>query len=70
MATFEEKFVLRERGLVRHLWRDLRVLAHLAKFLWMWFRVARRVRADYRRKDANGETYWLDKVDRGYEGRR
>lgn len=70
MATFEETYTLRERGLGKRIRRDLRVALALIKMLWVWLTVARRVRRAYRAKEAAGEIYWIDGVARGYEGKR
>lgn len=70
MPTFDETHALHERSLLARWRRDLRVMGQLARMLWVWFRVARKIRAAYRAKEAKGEIYWLDEIARGYEGRR
>jgi hypothetical protein len=40
--------------------RDLRLLKDLAAMLWIYWTTGARLRRAYRRKQARGETFWLD----------
>jgi len=61
--TFAEMFYLEEGGLVRRLGRDIRLLRQLFGMTMMYFTLGRRLRAEYRRRQAAGETFWIDKYD-------
>lgn len=64
MPTFEQMFYLREAGLWPRTLRNLRLLRFLARIVWTYWTVGRRLRAELRRKEAGGGTIWLDGKER------
>ena len=63
MATFEERFYVTGGGFGRRLWRDVRLVAFLARMGLTWLVAGGRIRRAYRQARANGETFWLDALD-------
>lgn len=60
MATVDERFHVRNGGLLRRLWRDLRLLWYLAGIAWRWFRAGGRIRRAYLRANATGQVVHID----------
>jgi len=61
--TFAKMFYLKDAGLDRRLGRDLRLLRHFFGMAKTYFTLGRKVRAEYRRCQATGETMWIDGLD-------
>jgi len=51
---------LDERSRASRWTRDLRLLWRMAGMLFGYFTVGTRVRREYRRREARGETFWVD----------
>lgn len=51
---------LEGQTLAAGLGRDLRLLWRIGTMLYQYATVGRRVRREYRRRQANGEIYWVD----------
>lgn len=59
-ASFETRYYLGEAPWHARLWRDLRILAGSARFLWLWLTVGRRVRRAVREAERAGRTVCLE----------
>lgn len=59
MRTIDNQFVQHETWWSRTA-RDLRLLARLAMMTIDYFIAGRRVRREYRAREARGEVYWVD----------
>jgi len=64
MKSFQERFYLRERTLLKILWRDLRMLAYILQVACAWLLTGGRVRRAYRRCERQGATWWIDELGR------
>lgn len=60
MKTYEEMFYLRDAGFFRRAARNLRLLAFLARGIWVYWTLGRRLRRAYRAQALSGGTLWLD----------
>lgn len=58
--TFAEQFFLEEATPAQRLGRDLRLALFLARTLWGWATVGRRVRRAWREACARGEPLYLE----------
>jgi hypothetical protein len=62
MASFEERFCLRNPTLLQAVRRDLELLADSGRFLLLWATLGRRVRRAARRAQAGGEPLFLEDI--------
>ena len=61
--SFAQLYCLEEAGFWRRLGRDLRLLKSFYQAIAMWVVLGRKVRKEYRRCQATGETFVLDRLD-------
>ncbi len=65
MAGFEKEFVLGAARWRRRLARDRRLAAHLARVLWMWATVGRKLRRASAAAEREGRALPIDRLRRG-----
>ena len=63
MKSFQQRFYLHDPGLLKTLWRDVRMLGYILEVIWAWTVVGGRVRRAYRRCERSGDTWWIDTLD-------
>lgn len=66
--SFDERFHLTRPGILRALWRDLRLLAMLGGIAWKNATLGRKVRRRYLECKAQGEPLWVDDPAGSNEG--
>jgi len=64
MKSFQQRFYLQQRSLLKTLWRDLRMIAYILQVVYAWVVIGGRVRRAYRGCEQAGTTWWIDQLDR------
>ncbi len=61
-ASFESRYYLGEASLLKRWWRDLRIVASSARFVWLWFTMGRGLRARLRAAERDGRVIYMEEL--------